>query len=198
MEVDRSKTALLVMDLQHDIVSIDGALGSHGLGAEVKKAGTVEQCSRALQAARGAGLPVIHVGVHAVDGFAMNTSAQLMATVEASGALRAGSAGAEFMPEVAPAEGELVLMKPTVSAFAGTGLDLHLQNAGVRHLVLCGVATNFVVEGTARQAVDSGYEVTILSDGCSSFVPSWHDTALEVLAMLTALASVDDFIAALG
>ncbi|MFN0090269.1 MAG: cysteine hydrolase family protein [Acidimicrobiales bacterium] len=196
MNVDNSTTALLVMDLQHDIVSIDGALGSHGLGFEVEKAGTIEACSRALEAARRSGTPVVHVGVAIPDGFAVNTASQLMQTVVAAGALREGSAGAEFMAQVAPRDAELVVMKQTVSAFAGTSLALHLHNAGIRHLVLCGVATNFVVEGTARQAVDGGFQVTILTDGCSSFSTEWHEAALEVLAMLTSFASVDEFVAA--
>jgi len=196
MDINNSTTALLVMDLQHDIVSTDGALGSHGLGLEVEKAGTIEACGRALEAARRSGIPVVHVGVSIPDGFAVNTASQLMQTVVATGALRAGSQGAEFMGQVAPRDGELVVMKQTVSAFAGTSLALHLHTAGIRHLVMCGVATNFVVEGTARQAVDSGFGVTILTDGCSSFSEEWHEAALEVLAMLTSFMSVDDFVAA--
>ena len=80
----------------------------------------------------------------------------------------------------------------------GTDLDAHLRNAGIRDLVLCGVATNFVIDGTARQAVDAGFRVSILTDGCASFDPAWHETALQVLAMLTSQATVDDFASAIG
>ena len=198
MDIDLATTTLLMMDLQHDIVSPDGALGSHGLGAEVERTGVLGRCARALDAARRAAFPLVHVGVEARGGFAFNGSVPLLSNVAATGALRPGSRGAGFVAQVGPAPGELVLMKPTVSAFAGTPLDLHLRNAGARRLVLCGVATNFVVEGTARDAVDRGYEVTILTDGCASFSPSWHDTALEVLAMLCGMATVDEFVGALG
>jgi nicotinamidase-related amidase len=198
MDVDRSTTALLLMDLQRDIVSPEGALGSHGLGDQVEKAGTLDRCELALRAARSAGVRVVHVGVELRDGFAVNMSTPLLSNVVAGGALRAGSTGVEFMPEIAPVDGETVVMKPSVSAFAGTALALHLRNAGIRHLVLCGVATNFVVEGTARDAVDRGYRVTVLSDGCSSFNSSWHETALEVLAMLATVAPVEDFVAAVN
>jgi nicotinamidase-related amidase len=88
-------------------------------------------------------------------------------------------------------------MKATISALAGTDLDAHLRNRGIRNLVLCGFATNFVVEGTARQAVDAGYAVTILSDGCSSFDSAWHEMSLQVLALLTTVSTIDEFSAAL-
>jgi nicotinamidase-related amidase len=198
MDVDRSSTALLLMDLQHDIVSPQGKFGSQGLGAAVAAAGTLNSCARALEAARGAGIAVVHVGVEIRDGQTPNTSAALFAGIAEAGALKVGSEGAAFMPEVAPIDGELVVMKSVVSAFAGTDLDADLRNRGIRNLVLCGVATNFVIEGTARQAVDAGFAVTILADGCSSFDPAWHDTALEVLAMLTSQATVDNFVAAVG
>ena len=198
MEIERSTTALLVMDLQHDIVSTEGKFGSQGAGQAVADAGTVESCSRALGIARAAGLVVIHVGVEVRDGQALNVTAQLFAAVSELGALQAGSAGAEFAPPVAPKAGELVVMKAAVSAFAGTDLDAHLRNRGIRNLVLCGFATNFVVEGTARQAVDLGFAVTILADGCSSFDPTWHEVGLQVLAMLTNQATIDEFAAALA
>lgn len=198
MDIDVARTALLVMDLQHDIVSPQGKFGSQGLGEAVEAAGTIGACARALTAARAAQMAVVHVGVEVRDGQALNTSAGLFAGIAELGALQAGSQGAAFMDDVAPADGELVVMKAAVSAFAGTDLDAHLRNAGIRDVVLCGVATNFVIDGTARQAVDSGYRVSILTDGCSSFDPGWHTTALEVLTMLTAQATVDDFVAALS
>lgn len=198
MNVDTSSTALLVMDLQHDIVSPQGKFGSQGLGAAVEAAGTIGACARALEAARAAGMSVVHVGVEVRAGQELNTSAGLFAGIAEAGALQAGSEGAAFMAEVAPGQGELVVMKAAVSAFAGTDLDAHLRNSGIRDLVLCGVATNFVIDGTARQAVDAGYRVSILTDGCSSFDPAWHDTALQVLAMLTSQATVEEFASALG
>lgn len=197
MDIDRSTSALLVMDLQFDIVSPQGKFGAHGAGQAVAEAGTLGACNRALAAARAAGLPVVHVGVQARDGQALNVSAGLFASVVETGALQAGTPGVAFMDEVAPQAGELIVLKAAVSAFSGTDLDAHLRNRGIRNLVLCGFATNFVVEGTARQAVDAGYAVTILTDACSSFDPHWHEVGLQVLAMLTAQHTLEDFEAAL-
>jgi nicotinamidase-related amidase len=96
-----------------------------------------------------------------------------------------------------PQAGEYVALKAATSGFAGTGLDAHLRNSGIRHLVLVGVATNMVVEGTTRQVVDFGYQVTILGDGCASFSPELHEFALGVLENLATISTVDEFIAAL-
>lgn len=197
MDVEPDRTALLVLDYQHDIVSEEGKLGSQGLGAEVSAAGAIPATARALRAARDTGLTIAHVGNSVGAGQAVNMSAGLIAGLVALEALQQGSAGTEFVAEVAPADGEMVVMKSTVSALAGTPLDSHLRNSDICHLVLAGVATNMVVEGTARHAVDLGYQVTILRDACASFSPDMHDFALEVLSHLASVATVDEFVAAL-
>jgi nicotinamidase-related amidase len=198
MQYEPRSTALLVMDLQHDIVAADGVFGSQGPAAAVAEAGVLTTCARALRVARTAGLAVVHVGVETRDGQAVNTSAPQLAGLADPGVMDAGSPGTAFMPEVRPEAGELVVMKAAISAFAGTDLEVQLRVRGIGHLVLCGFATNFVVEGTARQAVDMGYPVTVLTDACCGFDVAAHKASLEVLALLTTLATTDDFAAAVG
>lgn len=197
MNADVSTSALLVMDMQHDIVSPEGRFGSGGLGAAVAEAGTIPNAAAALAAARAAGMTVVHVGVEIRDGMSPNTTAGLFAAVVENGICMPGDPGTDFASEVAPVAGELVVMKAAVSAFAGTELDAHLRNRGIRNLALAGVMTNFVVEGTARQAVDMGYAVTILTDACGSSTPEMHAFSLNVLEMLTAQETTADFAAAL-
>jgi biuret amidohydrolase len=196
VELDKAHSALVVLDLQHDIVSPQGKFGSHGLGEQVQAAGAIPAAARALEAARRTDTPVVHVGVAVPDGIALNPHAQLFAGIAQLEALRVGSEGARFVDEVAPAEGELIVMKSTVSALSGTPLDAHLRNSGISHLVLAGVATNMVIDGTTRQAVDLGYRVTILADACASFSAELHDFALGVLANLATISTVEEFVAA--
>ena len=198
MDIDKSSTALIAMDFQHDIVSVDGKFGSQGLGAVVEEMGAIPTASRALGAARAGGLHVAHVGVSVHDGQSLNMTAGLFAGIAALGALRRGSDGAAFVEEMAPRSGEYIALKAATSGFAGTALDSHLRSSGIRHIVLVGVATNMVVESTTRQAVDMGYQVTILRDGCASFSPELHEFALGVLENLATISTVDDFIAALA
>ena len=56
--------------------------------------------------------------------------------------------------------------------------------------MLAGVATNFVVEGTAREACDRGYNVVVVGDCCASVSQEAHDAALTVA--LPFLATISD------
>src|SRR5919109_1589941 len=102
------------------------------------------------------------------------------------------------MITIDPARAALVVRKRSVSALAGTELDRFLRLRGVRTLVLTGFATNFVVEGTARDAVDRGYEVTVLADCCASFSAEMDDFALQtILPLLGTVTTSAEFVQAL-
>src|SRR4051794_7013931 len=111
MRIDRTSAALLVMDLQHDIVAPEGVFGAQGPARVVAEAGVLGTCARALRAARAAGLAVIHVGVAVREAQAINTTAAQLAPLAGPGVLDAGSPGVCFVPEVRPEAGEFVVMK---------------------------------------------------------------------------------------
>jgi nicotinamidase-related amidase len=76
--------------------------------------------------------------------------------------------GGEFHPDVAPLEGEKVVMKSEVSAFNGTELTAFLQENDVTKLVICGMQTHMCVEGAVRAAYDLGFEVVLVGDACAT------------------------------
>jgi biuret amidohydrolase len=81
-----------------------------------------------------------------------------------------------------------------VSALAGTELDRLFRLKDVNTLVLTGVATQFAVEGTAREAVDRGYRVMVLEDCCASRVQEVHRFSIDViLRNLCAVTTADRF-----
>jgi biuret amidohydrolase len=109
-----------------------------------------------------------------------------------------GTWGAEFYAPVAPAPGELVVYKRGMSALAGTELDRQFRLKDVNTLVLTGVATQFAVEGTAREAVDRGYRVLVLEDCCASRIREVHRFSIDViLRSLCQVTTADRFIGAL-
>jgi biuret amidohydrolase len=82
-----------------------------------------------------------------------------------------------------------------VSALAGTELDRLLRLKDVNTLVLTGVATQFAVEGTAREAVDRGYRVLVLVDCCASPIREVHRFSIDmILRSLCQLTTADRFI----
>ena len=111
----------------------------------------------------------------------------------------AGSPEAAFVSLLAPLESEPVVTKGGVDAFVGTQLLEILSGRGIRNLILLGVATNLVVESTARHATDAGFGVTVLEDCCASFQSELHAFAVErILPMFATLSSSDEAVALLN
>ena len=114
-------------------------------------------------------------------------------------ALVEGTWGAEIHEAVTPQNGDIVVTKRAVSAFYGSDLAALLATGGIDTLLLCGVATNFVVEGTAREAADRGYNVVIVGDCCASLSQELHDAALTTaLPFLATISNLDEVTVALG
>jgi nicotinamidase-related amidase len=100
---------------------------------------------------------------------------------------------------VAPRDGEPVITKKRVSAFAGSDLDVVLRAGEVRSLVLCGIATSGVVLSTVRAAADMDYELTVLADCCADGDPEVHRVLLEkVFPRQAAVLGVADWERRLG
>ena len=199
LELDKSKTALLAMDFENDIVHEEGALKDFGLAQMVKENDILAKVSTMLDAARSAGVKVVYVSVKFRPGHPeVSPYTGLFQAVVATNALVEGTWGAQIHEAVAPREGEPVVTKRAVSAFAASDLEKLLNAAGISTLLLSGVATNFVVEGTAREAADRGYNVVVVGDCCSSMSQEAHDAALNtVLPFLATITTLDEVTAAL-
>ncbi|MEV7728594.1 isochorismatase family protein [Streptomyces sp. NPDC087917] len=75
--------------------------------------------------------------------------------------------------------GDVLIVKRTVGAFHGTGLDERLRALGADTLVFGGLVTTMGVESTARAASDLGYEVEFVADAMSGFEAEEHDFAVK-------------------
>ena len=200
LEIDRGQTALLVMDLENDLVHEDGAFKDFGFAKMVNDNDVLGKVNTLLAAARRAPVKVIHVSVKFRPGHPeASRSAGLFQAVVSANALVEGTWGATIHEAVSPKEGEPVVTKRAVSAFAGSDLEKLLQTAGITTLILSGVATNFVVEGTAREASDRGYNVVVVGDCCASVSQEAHDSSLTTaLPFLATISTLDEVTAALG
>jgi nicotinamidase-related amidase len=115
------------------------------------------RCSFALEAARGLGLPVL---------FTEQVPAKLGQTAEDLLAL---------------ADKPAVLGKDAFSALGDKAIAAHLKAGGAKHLLLCGIETPVCVYQTARDALQAGYQVTLLADCLGA---RRADDAATVLAQL--------------
>ena len=200
LTIDNARTALLVMDFENDVVHEDGAFKDFGFAAMVKQNDVFSKTARLLDATRRSGVKVIYVSVKFRSGYPERpANGGLFGALVGASALVEGTWGAEIHQAVAPQEGEAVVTKRGVSAFYGSDLAPILTTAGIGTLLLSGVATNFVVEGTAREATDRGYDVVIVGDCCASASQEVHDAALSTsLPFLTTISNLDEVTAALG
>ncbi len=194
--MDRN-TALLLLDLQNDIVDPKGKLGQHGLAKAAAERGVLKNSAKILSAFRARNLPVVFVRVGFRRDYADALSvAPRVAKMKESGAVQIGTWGTEIHPEVAPQPGELIITKQCVNPFFSTQLHAWLCRHQIRNLVLGGVATNLVVEATTRYADDAGFAVTVLEDCCAGPSPELHAFAVEkILPMFGKVEMTDAYLA---
>ena len=76
------------------------------------------------------------------------------------------SPGFQIAREIAPLSSEAVIDKITMSAFAGTYLDIALRDCGINSFIILGIALEVGIEPTVRHAMDLGYIPVIVTDAC--------------------------------
>lgn len=196
------RTALLVMDVQNDIVHIDGKLGGALGGGKmprlVAEKGVLESIARLIDKARSAGVPVIHVRhVYRPDYLDMPSNIAIFKVIKKIGALADGSWGAQIHDRLTPAPTDVVVDKTRISSFYASTLASFLEAQGITHLILTGIATDGVIDGTARDGADRGYYIFIPRDCCAATSENAHNTLLNgVLAMIANVCDSKEVIAA--
>ncbi len=81
-----------------------------------------------------------------------------------------GTKGAEFAPDLNLPEDAVVISSATrpdreaYSGFEGTDMHERLQKIGVKRLFIGGIATDYCVLNTVKDALSLGYEVYLLED----------------------------------
>ena len=186
---DPTATALLIIDMQRDFLE-PGGFGEM-LGNDVSLLrNAIAPCAQVLEAARNAGIPVIHTR----EGHRPDLADAPPSKLSRGGLdvrigdpgpmgriLIRGEPGHDIIPELAPVEGEPVVDKPGKGAFYETDLDLILKNRGISTLMVCGVTTEVCVHTTVREANDRGYECLVLSDCVGSYFPEFQRVGLEMI-----------------
>lgn len=184
------KTALLLLDLQNEMVDAKGKVGGGGLAKVVAERGVLDNARHALEAARSAKMDIVHVRLGFRPDYADALSvAPRVTKMKENGAAIAGTWGTEFPELLAPRADELIVTKQCVNPFFNTGLMTWLLHRGVQKLVFGGVVTNLVVEMTARAADDAGFALTVLEDCCAAPNPAWHAFSVDNILPLFATVS---------
>lgn len=191
------RLALLIYDMQ---------VGILGQIADADR--VVANVQQALEAARAAGvrtyftrhvtLPVELMGVAQLRMW--RTWQRVERVEDVTSPFLPDAPQTQIVAELAPTAREAVLDKLTLSAFAGTPLELALRGAEVQALAIAGVATEIGIEPTVRHAGDLGFIPVVLTDACAPGNAEAGDRAIETLRFLgdAVLTDVAEFSAALA
>jgi len=180
VNLDPGRTALIIQDLQNDVIAEGGAFADSGAPAHAQSQNVVENVKNLAQAARDAGVPVIHVHYIVEKGApGLKLNAPLFQGVKEADALVRGTWGAAPVDGLEPQEGDLVVEKTRMNGFHNTILDNLLRGFGTETLVITGAWTNMSIEHTARHGADAGYEIVVVSDGTSTVSDEWQNAGLN-------------------
>lgn len=211
MNIDRSTTALVVIDMQRDFLDHEGYAARAGLNVDLLRC-AIPGARRLLDAARSSNVVVVHTreanmpDLSDVPPSFMDATAKSGAPVGSLGPLGRllirDEPGSRIVDELLPLGGEIVIDKPGFSAFENTSLGTMLTSRGIRNLILCGITTEVCVSSTLRTAIDRGYRCITVSDACASSYPDLHDASLRIIevegGIFGMVSNVDDVVRALG
>ena len=167
-------SAVLVMDMQRGLFDREPR--------PYEADGVIERINGITDRARAAAVPVIFT------------------QAEYPGFLDAESEGWQFTPALKVQADDVLMRKPKANAFLETGLADRLTGQGVNHVIICGYATEFCVDSTARYASALGFSVQLVADGHTTHdkqhlsaekIREHHNLTLSMSPTVTALPAVD-------
>jgi nicotinamidase-related amidase len=204
LTLPKGHTAILVMDCQNDIVHEEGKFGGALTGGwmprAIKEKNVFGNIKKLMTTGRAVQVPIIHVRhAYRPDYADLPGNMRVLQAIKQAQALQEGTWGAEIHADLTPEPSDWVITKTRVSSFYASPLEGILQAQGITHLVLTGIATDGVVEGTARDGADRGYSIIIPDDCCVATTEEAHRVILGgVLSALTTVCKADEVIQALA
>jgi nicotinamidase-related amidase len=183
-------TALLIVDMQNDFCSPGGTDDQQGIDISMYRE-VIPRLTRVLEVAREIGLFIVYIQNTALPEHLSDSPAQIRFLMKLSkkniqqGGVEAtleGTRGQQFVEELAPLPGELIVKKHRSSAFWGTDLDMILRSNGIKTVVVTGCTTEGCVESTARDAMFNDYYVVVLKDCVASDDRRQHEASLLLMA----------------
>jgi gluconolactonase len=198
--LDPSRCALIIQDMQNDVVMDGGAFASSGSPAHCREQNAIGNAARLAEAARAKGVPVIHVWFVVEPGApGVTMNAPLFEGLADAKALVRGSWGAAPVPGLEARPGDHVVEKCRMSAWEGTRLETVLKALGRDVVIVTGAWTNMSIEHTARTGADKGCFMVVPEDACSTMNAEWHTASVNyALQNVAVVTDVDEVVRAFG
>jgi gluconolactonase len=195
LALDPARAALIIQDMQNDVIIEGGAFADSGSPGHAKEQDVVANVAGLADACRAKGIPVIHVWYVVEEGApGLKLNAPLFGGVKETGALVRGTWGAAPAEGLEPRAGDFVVEKMRMSGWQGTKLQNLLDGLGRDTVIVTGAWTNMSIEHTARTGADMGFNMVVPEDCCSTMNADWHaasiNFALQNVSQVTSCAAV--------
>ena len=195
LTLDPGRCALIIQDLQNDVIIEGGAFAESGSPAHAKEQNVVANVADLAAACRAKGIPVFHVWYIVEPGApGLKLNAPLFNGVVDTGALVRGTWGASPADGLEAQDGDYIVEKMRMSAWQGTRLENMLEGLGRDTIIITGAWTNMSIEHTSRTGADKGYVMVVPEDGTSTMNADWQNAsinfALQNVSQVTSCAVV--------
>ncbi len=167
MEIEKSKTALVVIDLQKGIAERETV--------PYDPKTVISNAAMLADKFRENRMPVFLVHVIPNPELALHPKCDSL--WQLSGQISPDFS--DIVPELGPKGSDIVITKMQWGAFYGTDLEMQLRRRGIGTIVLCGISTDIGVESTARFAYEYGFNLIFAEDAMSSITASAHSNSTE-------------------
>lgn len=188
------RPALVVVDVQRDFGDPE-SLGDYGLSAEALEVldATIGRIGVLVDEARRLDVPVIWVELGSDPSSPWKSSNWLHSgdfnsPMSPEEPCIVGTAGAQWY-RMAPAAGELRVVKRGYSGFLGTDLEAQMRAAGYDWLTIVGLTSECCVDATAQDAMQLDWPVVIPRDAVAAYDLAVNDAALVQLGLNVAVLS---------
>lgn len=194
IQLQRSKTALLIVDMQKHFVAKDGPDA-----IQCRQAGEWDRWSyfydrleqvvipnnkRLLDRCRQAGIEVTFGRIASLkkDGRDRSRVQRTLGWNDIYVDVHGESA--EMVEELTPLEDEIVVNKTTDSVSLGTNYTQLMRNMGIDTIIVTGVVTDQCVACTVRVLADQGFRVICVEDCCAAPDPELHEMELKIINVI--------------
>ncbi|MEP5762330.1 MAG: isochorismatase family protein [Litoreibacter sp.] len=200
IRIDARRTALIIQDLQNDVMIDGGAFAHTGSPDHARSQNVVSNVRRLADHIRSRGGMIVHVHMILEPGAPyLCQYAELQRGLKDHNALVRGTWGGAPVDGLEPKEGDLVVEKMSMSAWETSRLDAYLRHGNRDTIINTGSWTNMSVEHTARTGADKGYRMIVPEDACSTMSQEWHEASINFgMQNVAIVTKTDAVIAALS
>ena len=165
MELKAEKTAILFIEYQNEFLSEGGNLND-GVKDFVEESNMIGNSVDLANKAREKGVTIIHAAFVSSTqaGEKIKSTHGTLSEIKAAGFFKEDTWNTDFIDQMKPKPGDIVIEKHRLDTFRHTNLQEILEENGIEVLAVAGLLTQCCVEATIRSAYDRDFEVIGLTD----------------------------------